>query len=106
MTGIARAGRQPRRRRWAATVLGGLCALVLASTLATVAQASPPARGQYHLNAPNAGGNPPAGSGQGVSDDSGGSSSTLWIIVAAAAVAAVGTGVFYARGRNEPEPPR
>ncbi len=74
---------------------------MLALSLATPAQASPPARGQYHLNAPNAGGGSTPPSGQ-VSSSDGGSSSTLWIIVAAAAVAAVGTGVVYARGRNQP----
>jgi hypothetical protein len=89
------------RRRCTAAVLGGLCSLVLVLDLAPAAQANPPARGQYHLNAPNPGGASPAQPGQ-VPGDSGGSSSTLWIIVAAAAVAAVGTGVIYARGRKEP----
>jgi hypothetical protein len=83
-------------------VLGGLCVLVLAAGLASVAQASPPAKGQYHLNAPSAGGDPPTQPGQAVSTNDGGSSSTLWIIVAAAVVAAIGTGVLYTRGRNEP----
>jgi hypothetical protein len=83
-------------------VLGGLCVLVLAAGLASVAQASPPAKGQYHLNAPNAGGDPSAPPSGTVSTNDGGSSSTLWIIVAAAVVAAIGTGVIYTRGRNEP----
>ena len=83
-------------------MLGGLCVLVMAAGLASVAQATPPAKGQYHLNAPSAGGDPSTPPGGAVSTNDGGSSSTLWIIVAAAVVAAIGTAVVYTRGRNEP----
>jgi hypothetical protein len=76
--------------------------LALSASLVSVAQASPPAKGQYHLNAPSAGGGPSTPPGGAVSTNDGGSSSTLWIIVAAAAVAAIGTAVVYTRGRSEP----
>jgi hypothetical protein len=79
---------------------------VLALSLAPAAQATAPARGQYHLNAPSAGGDAGAQPGQQVSTDDGGSSSTLWIVVAVAVVAAAGTAILYARGRNEPPAPR